>query len=81
MENPRKLKDIAKDIRADWKNIYFGAVPYLEAMEELDYITDRYYLDDAESIVLYFLSNARFWRGEKAKEIKFELNQIFIQNK
>lgn len=76
MSDHRKLKDIAKDIRADWKNIYFGAVPYLEAMEELDHITDRYHLDDAETIVIYFLSNARFWKGETAKKIKLELNQM-----
>ena len=70
----RSIRVIAKDIRADWKNIYFGAVPYLEAMEELDKITDNYFADDARYVVMYFLANAGTWRGEVARRIKAELN-------
>lgn len=69
----RSLSTIAKDIRADWKNIYFGAVPYVDAMRELDSINDRYYADTAESVVRYFLANAGTWRGEVARSIKLEL--------
>ena len=69
----RPLYAIAKEIRADWKKVYFGAVPYLRAMSELSSITDTYGYDSAESIVRYFLCNASTWRGETAKRIKAEL--------
>jgi hypothetical protein len=72
----RSLSTIAREIRQDWKKPYFGAQPYLDAMSSLDKITDRYYEDSAESIVLYFLSNASIWRGPKAKAIKLELKQM-----
>ena len=72
----RSISDIAYDIRADWKKPYFGAVPYLEAMYQLDSIRDNYYYDSGRSIVLYFLSNASTWRGETAKRIKAELKAM-----
>lgn len=31
----RNLSEIAKDIRSNWKNVYFGAEPYLQAMEQI----------------------------------------------
>ena len=72
----RAIKDITKEIRSDWKKPYFGAVPYLEAMETLNSIEDNYYLDSAKSIVLYFLANATTWRGETARRIKAELKSM-----
>ena len=72
----RKLSDIAQEIRADWKNVYFGAKPYLEAMECLDGIGDSYGFDDGRGIVTYFLANASSWRGDTAKRIKFELKSM-----
>jgi hypothetical protein len=72
----RSISIIAADIRQDWKNVYFGAVPYLEAMRGLDTVNDKYGQDNARSIVLYFLSNARAWRGPAAKAIKAELNAM-----
>ena len=72
----RAIKDIAKEIRSDWKKPYFGAVPYLEAMETLNSIEDNYYFDSAKSIVLYFLANANTWRGETARRIKAELKSM-----
>jgi len=72
----RSLSVIAREIRRDWKKVYFGAVPYLDAMSCLDSINDNYYMDSAKTIVLYFLSNASTWRGEKAREIKKELNAM-----
>lgn len=72
----RPIYEIAKEIRKDWKNIYFGAVPYVDAMQELNQITDKYYLDSAKSIILYFLANASSWRGETAKRIKAELKAM-----
>lgn len=78
MENAetRSLAAIALEIREDWKNVYFGAVPYLEAMGRLDKITDRYGMDDADGIVRYFLSNAKTWRGETARRVKAELKAL-----
>lgn len=72
----RSLSDIAADIRKDWKQVNFAAKPYLEAMGDLDKITDSYGADSARSIVLYFLNNASQWRGPKAKEVKAELKAI-----
>lgn len=73
----RPLYTIAADIRAHWPKVYFGAVPYLDAMAELDAITGgAYYADSAVSVVLYFLSNATTWRGEDARRIKAELKAM-----
>ena len=72
----RPLYKIAEEISNDWKNVYFGAVPYLEAMHCLNVISDKYGMDSAKSIVLYFLSNATGWRGENARGIKKELNTM-----
>lgn len=72
----RYLSSIARDIRADWKSPYFGAVPYLDAMANLDSIRDNFGFDNGESIVRYFLANAKTWRGPLAREIKTELKLI-----
>lgn len=72
----RPINQIARDIRKDWKNPYFGAVPYLDAMHSLSDINDSYYYDSAKTIILYFLGNAQSWRGEVAKRIKAELKQL-----
>ena len=72
----RPLYEIANEIRKDWKNVYFGAKPYLDAMACLNSINDNYGWDSAKSIVLYFLGNASTWRGETAKRIKAELKAI-----
>ena len=69
----RPIYSIANEIRMDWKKVYFGAVPYLNAMLQLQSIDDNYGMDSAKSVVLYFLSNAGTWRGETAKRIKKEL--------
>ena len=76
LKTARPLSEIARDIRRDWKNIYFGAVPYLSAMQSLSSINDSYGMDSADSIVRYFLSNASTWRGETAKRIKTELKKM-----
>lgn len=72
----RPLHQIANEIGKLWPKMFFGAVPYWQAMRALDKITDKYGADDARSIVLYFLSNATTWRGEDAKRIKAELKAI-----
>ncbi len=72
----RPLHEIARDIRANWPKVYFGAVPYLEAMSQLNTIDDQYGADSAASIVRYFLANASTWRGPVAKVIKAELKAM-----
>ena len=72
----RPIYEIALDIEADWKNVSPYAAPYLEAMFSLNKITDTYYFDSGKSVVLYFLGNARGWKGEVAKKIKAELKAL-----
>ena len=69
----RSIATIAREIKGDWKNVWFGAVPYLEAMFALDSINDDYYADSGRSVVAYFLGNAAQWRGETARRVKLEL--------
>ena len=76
MTTTRPIYEIASEIRKDWKKVYFGAVPYLDAMFSLDSIEDNYICDSGKSVVLYFLSNASTWRGETAKRIKAELKAM-----
>ena len=73
---PRMLSFIARDIRMTWSRVYFGAVPYLDAMSTLDSMTSKYGEDSARSIVAYFLANAGAWRGDDARRIKAELKAM-----
>lgn len=73
----RSLREIAAEIKADWKNWRSSyAAEYLNAMSQLNTINDKYYFDSADSIVLYFLSNATGWRGDTARRIKKELKDM-----
>jgi hypothetical protein len=72
----RPIYQIAADIRKDWINVDAAAKPYLDAMAHLTNITDSYGADSAEGVVARFLCNASTWRGEVARKIKKELNQI-----
>jgi hypothetical protein len=78
----RPLYEIATEIKKDWRatakdgRIYFGAVPYLDAMQSLDSINDNYIMDNGRSIVVYFLANASTYKGAKAKELKDELKAM-----
>jgi hypothetical protein len=72
----RTLSVIASEVKRDWQNVNFAAKPYLDAMSSLNSINDSYGWDSAKSIVLYFLSNASSWKGEKAKAIKAELKAM-----
>ena len=72
----RPLYEIAREIRADWKTPYFGAVPYLDIMLGMRSVNDNYGYDSGKSIVNYFLANAGTWRGEVARRIKSELKTM-----
>lgn len=78
---PRAISTIAAEIRRDWAKPYFGAVPYLDAMRDLNLITDRYYYDDGVSIVRYFLANASSWKGDTARRVKAELKEMIKARK
>ena len=75
-QQSRPLYEIAREIKKDWQKVYFGAVPYLDAMLTLNKVSDNFYEDSGKSIVLYFLSNASSYRGENAKRIKKELKEL-----
>ena len=72
----RPIREIAQEIIQDWKQPYFGAVPYIQAMRSLDGPRDIYGAEDAESIVVYFLVNASNWRGDVARRVKTELKLL-----
>jgi hypothetical protein len=76
MKTTRPLNEIVREIRADWKKIYFGAVPYLNAMETLSSVDEEYGADNGRYLVMYFLANAATWRGDVAKRIKSELKTM-----
>jgi hypothetical protein len=77
--NKLSIAQIAHLVNQDWKNVYFGAVPYLEAMRTMISIDEDYGLDTGKSVVMYFLSNAQTWRGETARAVKLELNKRLKQ--
>jgi len=70
----RPLKEIAAEIRADWKPRINGAAePYVAAMSEISCCREQYGLETGFDMVRGFLMNAQTWRGEVAREIKTEL--------
>lgn len=69
----RSISEIAWEIKRDWKQPNYAAVPYLQAMMSLDMVSDSYGADSAKSVLLYFLSNAGTWRGPVARRVKAEL--------
>lgn len=71
----KTIAQIARIVVMNWEKPYFGAVPYLQAMHELQSIDDNYHYDSGRSVVAYFLANAGTWRGDVAREVKKELNR------
>ena len=78
MDKKRTFQRIAKDIKSTWLNVYFGAVPYLEAMLTLDTSDPNvmYLYGTTGDIVRYFLANAQTFRGADAKRLKAELKSM-----
>ena len=77
-QNKRTFAEIAREIKQTWKNVYFGAEPYLQAMATIESSGKDapYMFETAEDIVIYFLANAQTWRGEDARRIKAELKSM-----
>ena len=83
----RPLNKIAAEILADFgppgqsQPAYkVWCKPYVKAMLSIRSLDESYGLDPAEDIVVRFLVNASSWRGETAKRVKAELNQIIKEN-
>lgn len=78
----RTFAEIAREIKSLWKKsrpVYIEyAKPYLDAMLEIDSTSKDapYYYEDARTVVLYFLANVDYWRGEDARRIKAELKAM-----
>jgi hypothetical protein len=70
------ISELARQIKADWKKPYFGAVPYIQAMLSINRIDDDYIFEPAKYIVNYFLANAATWRGDEARRIKGILKEM-----
>lgn len=76
----RPLYEIAAEIRADYasrgKPVYYAAKPYVDAMAQMDRVTEPYGLDPGYEMVLYALSNLQTWRGETARRVKAEMKAM-----
>jgi len=72
----RPIYQIAEEIKKDGHKVKYATVPYLEAMYSLDKIADDYCGESGRNIVIYFLNNARGWRGPITRRIKKELKDI-----
>ena len=75
-QNQRPISEIAREIKGDWKKIPASASAYLDAMNTLANVSDRYGMDSATSVISYFLANAGTWKGDVARRIKKELNEL-----
>lgn len=76
MTTQRPIYQIAADVKIHWPKVNYAAKPYLDAMFQLDKITDDYFADSGKSVVLYFLANATTWRGDQARRVKAELKAL-----
>lgn len=72
----RPLHEIAREIIDNWPRPYFRAVPYIRALTELTRIDDSYGADDGREMVVYFLANAKTWKGDVARRVKAELKEL-----
>ena len=75
----RTIKAIAKEIKQVWVKPNYAAVPYLDAMLQVEKPDDMFYAEKASSLVAYFLSNASTFRGEDARRLKAELKKVIGQ--
>lgn len=78
MDNKRTFQQIARDVKSTWMNVYFGAMPYLEALLTLDTTDPKamHLYDTAGDIARYFLANAQTFRGADARRLKEELKTL-----
>ena len=74
----RTLREIAVEIRADWRVINNAAAKdALECMDCMELITERFVADPTGySVVSTFLTHSIGWRGGTARRIKKELRAM-----
>ncbi len=74
----RLLKDIAREIEADWSVINNAAAKNaLDCMKKMENISDPFGADtNGYAVVGSFVAHAKGWHGETAKRIKIELRQM-----
>jgi hypothetical protein len=77
---PRHPEVMARDIeacfRAMGKPVYFGAVPYLQALKLMNNWTEPYFNDRPSYVAAYLLGNLTTMRGPEAKAIRAELKAV-----
>ena len=66
---------IARLIRKNWAKPKYSAVPYINAMLQIESVDGMFGADTSRDVVTRFLINASGWRGEAAREIKAELKR------
>lgn len=74
----RTFSEVAREIRAKWPKPYFGAVPYLDVLEQVD-SSDKntiYMVERVRDLVAYLLCNMNTFRGEDARRLKAELKEM-----
>jgi hypothetical protein len=67
------LRDLQRNTRQSWIS---PLRPYVNAMLEMNSFDDWYGIDRGVDVGLRFLSNAAPWRGEQARRIKSEIQQL-----
>lgn len=74
----RTFSEVAREIRAKWSKPYFGAAPYLDALEQVN-SSDKnahYMFEQVKDIVPYLLCNMTTFRGADARRLKAELKEM-----
>jgi hypothetical protein len=75
MNNPTPAEIVAA-IRADWAKPSYAAVPYLDALANLQSWDARYMYDTARGLAAYLLANLGSYRGPVAKSVKATLREV-----
>ena len=72
------MKNICRNQKTPttWREKYWSAVPYIEALSTIRNKEDRYGYDNGAYLINYLLGNLTTYRGEKAKELKALLKEI-----
>jgi len=75
---PETFAGIAREIRREWRRVYFGAIPYLEALETLETSdpSASFFCETAKDTAIGFLANAAGYRGPNAHAHKARLCKL-----
>lgn len=68
------ISRLVRIMRKDWgAKVYFGAVPYIDALSCVDTAGETVGCDNACYLIMYLLSNSTTWRGATARQVKAAL--------